>query len=59
MGMGELHESIGGTINYYKVASCCFGQHYQGLLLVVLQITPKLPHMINSILSKCSLSFLL
>jgi hypothetical protein len=31
--MGELHESVGGTINYYGGASCCFGQHCEGLFL--------------------------
>jgi hypothetical protein len=32
MDIGELHESLEGTKNYYGGASCCFGQHCQGLL---------------------------
>ena len=32
IGMEELHESLGGIINYYVGASCCFRQHCQGLL---------------------------
>ena len=30
MDMEELHESLGGTINYYKGASYYFGQHCHG-----------------------------
>jgi hypothetical protein len=55
-GYGELHENLGGTTNY-------FGQHCQGLLLLILQIASKLPfapfEVLNSILSKFSLGFFL
>jgi hypothetical protein len=51
MDMRELYKNLGETKNYYGGASCCFGQHCQGLLYVVLQTTSKHPfvpsHVIN------------
>jgi hypothetical protein len=63
MGMGEPHESIGGTLNYYGGASCCFWATLSGLALecpLNYFKTPLPPsHVINSVLSKFALSFLL